>query len=337
MHIFIDEAGTFAGYSKFPSVSLVGALVIPDKKLPAIERKYQTLRLSLPKHNGEVKGRLLNEDQVAKVVDLLRMNEALFETTVVDLGIHTETDVRAHKAGQAQGFTNQLTPEHHENARQEMWRLRRQLEEMSLPLYVQSEALFDLIYRTIEHAGMYFSQRQPKELAHFHWVIDAKEVAKKKTHWEEWWSYVVMPALQTKSLYKPLVHLSEGDYSHFERFSVAPSEYLQKFATEPEKLMAKSVNLNLLLTEHFRFSSACEYGLELVDIITNSTRRALVGNLKFEGWRHIPRTMVHRKQHYIQIVSLMSGQPSQRKYPYQEVLRHFEKGGRSMLAPRFLK
>jgi len=71
MHIFIDETGSFAIPAPFPSPSLVGALVIPDRKLTYFDRIYGRLRSKLPKEQGEVKGRLLNEGQVRSVVQAL--------------------------------------------------------------------------------------------------------------------------------------------------------------------------------------------------------------------------------------------------------------------------
>lgn len=49
-------------------------------------------------------------------------------------------------------------------------------------------------------------------------------------------------------------------------------------ADEPKPLDLRAVFSDL------RFSSANEMGLELVDILTNGVRRALLGNLQPEGW-----------------------------------------------------
>jgi hypothetical protein len=71
MHIFIDETGSFGGIGQFPSVSLIGALIIPDARLASLEKQYNKLRADFPKDdNGEVKGRLLNEAQVASAVPI---------------------------------------------------------------------------------------------------------------------------------------------------------------------------------------------------------------------------------------------------------------------------
>jgi hypothetical protein len=91
LHIFIDESGSFSGYHD-RSLSVVGALAIPNGKLDFIKRKYAKIRARLPLENGEVKGRLLNERQVNEVVTMLARNDVLFELTAVDLGFHTESD-----------------------------------------------------------------------------------------------------------------------------------------------------------------------------------------------------------------------------------------------------
>src|SRR5215472_1719023 len=96
MHVFIDESGSFSGYHE-RSVSVVGALVLPTWKLPIIRSKYAKLRRFLPTDKGEVKGRLMNESQVDKVVTLLRRNDAIFELTAVDLGFQTEDEILNYK------------------------------------------------------------------------------------------------------------------------------------------------------------------------------------------------------------------------------------------------
>jgi hypothetical protein len=72
MQIYIDESGTFALAEQGSTIGAVGALVVTDGQLPALERRYAKLRPQLPTHNGEVKGRLMDEASVARVVDLAR-------------------------------------------------------------------------------------------------------------------------------------------------------------------------------------------------------------------------------------------------------------------------
>ncbi|SHJ97062.1 hypothetical protein SAMN05444159_2048 [Bradyrhizobium lablabi] len=57
MHIFIDETGTFTGIGQPLSISMIGALIVPDARLRSLEREYGKLRKYLPTENGEVKGK----------------------------------------------------------------------------------------------------------------------------------------------------------------------------------------------------------------------------------------------------------------------------------------
>ena len=56
MHIFIDETGTFTGIGQPNSISMIGALIVPDARLRSLEREYSKIRKYLPQESGEVKG-----------------------------------------------------------------------------------------------------------------------------------------------------------------------------------------------------------------------------------------------------------------------------------------
>jgi hypothetical protein len=221
-----------------------------------------------------------------------------------------------------------LTEEHHPIVRRELFALRTQLEEMSHQLYVQSVLTFDVIARVLRHATMYYVQRLPRELASFFWVVDAKDPSN-VTPWEEWWSWAVKPMLQSKFLREPMWHLVGADYSHYDRrFRITPSEYIKERIQDPKA--TEAVDLKKMLSENIRFSSTSEPGLELADILTNAVRRAMVGNLQFEGYKDLPNIMVHGKSHYIQLVSLVKSQsiinPS-----YMPLLNHFSHGAKTMV------
>ena len=96
MQVFIDESGSFTGFHH-NSISVVGALCLPDTVMTRVLKKYSKFRGRLPQEKGEVKGRLLDEEQVDKVVMLLARNEALFFVTVLDLGLQSEAEVKAYQ------------------------------------------------------------------------------------------------------------------------------------------------------------------------------------------------------------------------------------------------
>ena len=100
MHIFIDESGTFVLPSAGNNTSVVGALVIPDRRLTYIEKRYSKIRAQLPQEKGEVKGRLMSENDVDLVVSMLAEQQVLFEACAIDLGAHSAEDFSWHKTEQ---------------------------------------------------------------------------------------------------------------------------------------------------------------------------------------------------------------------------------------------
>jgi hypothetical protein len=89
-------------------------------------------------------------------------------------------------------------------------------------------------------------------------------------------------------------------------------------------------NLRPILSDDFRFSSEAEPGLEAADIIANATRRALSGNLREFGWNEIPTLMIHRRDHYLRLMSVADKDKGQPSLPYADVINAFRSGGRSM-------
>ena len=324
MHVFIDESGSFTGYHD-QSISVVGALSIPDGKLNFIKQKYAQLRSRLPLENGEVKGRLLSENQVNDVVTMLARNDVLFELTALDLGFHKESDVIAYKKKHAEGMLARVEL-FREPDRQQVERACHQIFATSLPLYLQAITTFEVLHSIINHVPFYFAQRQPHELASFRWVVDGKE-PNKVTNWEMWWSWYARGALANMSRRWPAPLLEGADYSFYDRFR-------RKIDGETELV----TDVALMLAD-LRFSAAVEPGLELADIVVNATRRALVGSLDEAGWRNIPQLMIHRREPYIQFISLRQDGNDMIRHPsYGGIVRQFfSSGGRLMLAPRFLR
>jgi hypothetical protein len=315
MRIFIDESGTFSGFHK-QSIGAVCALAVPDGKIAFIERKYESIRKHLPQLNGEVKGKLLNEDQVAEVVTLLSRNETIFEVTIIDLGLHTQARVAAYKDALFKGMHQRL-PRFNDKARPKVEAQLHELAATPLNLFLQTIVLFETVYRTIDHVPFFFVQRRPKDLGSFSWIIDGKDPAK-VTSRENWWASYAIGALANKSKFRPGARLEGADYAHYDRF--------RKVSEDGEE----GIDLGLLM-EDLRFSSNVEFGLEWIDILTNAIRRALIGNLGIRGWGGIVQTMIHRNQHYIEIVRLDGVSRSPVNPPYAEVVNHFRSGGKSMM------
>lgn len=294
MLVFIDESGNFSGFGRTnpPSLAAVGVLCIPHGHMAKLTRKYESLRRSFPLDRGEVKGRLLSEAHVAAVVELLRRNSAVLELTIADVGAHTEEGVRSYRDELAV-FMEGRKPRFHVDAQVEVEDAVSQIRKSAPQLFLQAIATMDVLERVIVHLPMYFAQRQPRELGVFEWIVDAKD-RDKTTDWERWWSSYCRGVLAARSKSRPGAVLSDADYTHFDR------------AFGQERDGEEGTDLSLLMS-NFRFSSAPEVGLELVDIVTNAVRRAVTGNLAENGWRDIPRIMIHRREQYIGLMRLEGG------------------------------
>ena len=302
--------------------------------MKGFEKLYGRLRRRLPKTKGEVKGRDLSEGEVVEVARILRKIGALFEVVVVDMGMHSKEDLFRHKSGQPEAITAYLTSDHYPDLVEQVWKLRRQLEEMSLQLYVQSVAMGELVYQTLNHADTYYAFRIPSELGEYRWRIDGKDRLG-ITPWEKWWSTVVLPMLESKTFREPLVAAEGGDYQRKERFKMRPSDYKLKFVNDSQK--DEFSDLVKVITEDFRFSSDPELGLEAVDIITNTVRRSLSGNFSRAGWMAIPQLMIHRASHCIRLIALSRDSASSQRIPYAKVMDDFRHGGKSMFPERYFK
>lgn len=337
MHIFIDESGTFTGVgADAPAVSTLGALILASHRLPKLFGKYERLRANLPKSpKGEVKGSKLNEAQVAAVVELLQKNGAIFCASMIDLAGHTADEIAGHRERRSASLAANLTDGHTQELRDGVTALQDRMARFSDQLYVQGVVTIDLLYRIMQDMIVYHCQRFPKELAEFHWVIDAKDPAV-VTDWEDWWSKTLVIWLQAMSLERPGWMLPGGDYRHFRRFifDELPA-YLRDVAPPVDRTHGAGVDLQLMYGESFRFSSEPEPGLELVDIVTNALRRGLVGNLGEAGWIPLRSLMIHRSDVYVSPVGLIADDDRSVAKPLRKVLNRFREGGRIMAAPNF--
>ncbi|MCF8495572.1 MAG: hypothetical protein K9G62_02775 [Alphaproteobacteria bacterium] len=326
MHIFIDESGNFTGTN--PSV--VGALIIPDHGIDKLYADYNEMRPSLPlSKSGEVKGSSLDEQQISDIIKLLQKHDVIFEATLVEPCLQNDEALEIFKSKQAELIVAELTDAHHENAHKFAHKLKDDLNNLPVQLFAQSFAMFDLIQRVLEHGTLYWVQRTPSELGRFSWVLDAKGNPDQPAPWEEWWSKMLLPMLQSMSIRKPSKRLVGADYSHFEKFITDTPEYLTPHVKPSEKRQV--CDLRKVMMENFRFSSTIEHGLELVDVLTNSLRRALIGKLKIEGWSNLPALMISRNRQYVQIIAIGNAPDVANTIPYKDTLLKFKKGGKSML------
>jgi hypothetical protein len=324
MYVFVDESGTFTGYHQ-RSISVVGALAIPDGNWPRLKKKYARIRKGLPTDEGQVKGRLLSAAEINRVVRLVKNRDAIFEVTAVDLGLHTAEGVAAYQQRLATEMLERV-PTFREPIRERVATAANYIPQISAQLFLQALTTFELMHRVIGHTAFYFSQRKPYALADFKWMVDGKN-PDNVTKWESWLEFYATGALATLSARNPAPRPEERegvlfDYTYFDE--VHTREIGGQQGIDPARLL-RSVT----------FSPNIDVGLELVDILSNAIRRTLRGELDRIGWINIRKLMIDRNETYIKFVIYGPGPDVELPAAYGTTVNEgFHSGGRPVFTRR---
>jgi Protein of unknown function (DUF3800) len=308
MHIYIDESGIFRNPANADNVaSCIAALAVPTTKKKELFNQFKRLTHGWG-DNGEVKGKSLDEAQIASVIALLQKFDVLLQIAAIDLGVHTEDEITKFKKQQAENITANITPQHHPNVVRQSNEIRATFEKMPNQLFVQAMLMFLLIPRTLLHMIWYYARRIPEELQWFYWMVDAKEQS--KTAYEKAWSTAIFPIMSTMSANDPVSFVEGGDYTYFERFEERDTEWIKQI--ENEKSLGRgelvAAKLGEVIGEHFSFQdSKYNLGLQMADILANATQRAMNRKLKLTGWRDIGRLIMTRRPTAIQFVHITTG------------------------------
>ena len=248
------------------------------------------------------------------------------------MAVHSDDEITKHKLVQADKLLEHLTDEHQPSFIEQTEKYAEQLRGLANQLYCQMVATITLIKRVLEHATMYYSQRQPKELGAFHWIIDGKSPDGITTA-EELWKNFSAPFIQSASLREPMGMFAQGDYSYFDdKYRTKTSEYQREHGFTSKE----GTNLSKIMWEDIRFRrSNDDFGLQLVDVLVNATRRALIGNLQYYGWRDLSRLMFRVRGQSVQMISLGTDSEPVPNAPYVDVVRLLSRNTKEMLAPRF--
>ncbi len=332
MKIFVDESGLFSGFGQPSSPSFQGALVIPHNKYESVLRQYSRLRRALPKNEkGEVKGSLLSESEVLRVVVLLRSTRCLYFASMFEAGLHTPRDIETHKAAAAEDITKHLTAEHSAASRSFALSLQTALKEQPLQLYVQAVVLTDLLTSVLRDAPIYYSQISPSELACFEWTLDAKGAVDKITPWEKWWSTILLPWVQFLSVQETPPRYSGADFSFMARFEVETPVYLERHLSTPIE-NTRAYDLRAIFKE-MTFCRDPVPGLELVDILTNWLRRGIKGHSEAKAWQEIRTIMIQPdepKRNSLNVIDLVPGRKPEAYSDHRPFLKTFFSGGISL-------
>ena len=305
MHVYIDESGIFSNPNSKPNVaSVVAALIIPSTYKAQVFAKFKELTAEWPHEDDEIKGRLLDEAQIAAAIGLLREYDSLVEVNVIDLGIHTEEELAEFQKGTCEMIAGWATDEHSEEFRKQVAEVSTALQKPKSPLFVESFLLTVLIPRILNIATNYYARRLPKELGNYHWVVDAKE--KYVTDFEQAWYTTIFPSIRHQTIQNPILRIQNGDYTYLEPFYSLPPDLAAQaerdLRNEPDKM---PFDVGPIFKKDFKFQDSKEnIGLQLADIVANGIQRALNGKLKEEGYACIGGLFVLQEDLAIRIIRM---------------------------------
>jgi hypothetical protein len=295
MLIFVDESGSFTmpqGGKR--NLSCVGALIVPEAVHNDLISDFVKLRNAWGRSQQEIKGYALDEEQTAETISLLIERGCLFFVCATEMSLNSDSVIANFQRTQAEYITENVSDSAHPLLRRQIFRLRRTYEKMPAQLFIQSVLLTDLIFRVINQSSIHFAMQKPPELGAFRWVIDGKD--KQKTAYEAAWESMAAGFIQTKGVEMPGAAVEEGDYTFFKRnfmtANAAWPNHLPKPRSRGPFERGMIWNLKKVLYESLSFvdSKSC-CGLQLIDIVTNTFRRALMGRLQERGYQRLGELM----------------------------------------------
>lgn len=277
MYIFIDEAGIFVDPNNTGKsiVSIVGALIIPHYAYDAILQGFIKLKKSWG-IEGEIKGKDLVEFQVDELLQMLEVHDVRFVAVCTESSLLETGKVAEHKQKFDEHVQSNISPHHHQNVIRQIKDMGKTGLKLTDQLYIQYQLMVHLVYHAQQLATIYYVQRVPSELGIFKWIIDAK--GKTITEAESWWKEILMSSIQGLSFKDPMIMLEGADYSYYKKFD-SPDD-------------PKVGNINEILKD-FEFGDSKSFdGLQLVDAVTTSLRKAFNNKFGILGWYRIGRIMI---------------------------------------------
>ena len=304
----------------------MGALTILDEDVDKIFTNFEKLKAVWGvNQSDEAKGSHLDEYQVRQVIEMLCEYPVIFRVTAIDMATQNNSGLTIHRLTQAGKIVERLTDAFHPEVVRGLHELKRSLEKLPNQLYLQTVCSIELLYRVVQTATLYYAQRFPQSLSEFYWFVDAKH--EKLTPYEDLWTKIIIPSLQSQSFREPFIQLNGADYSYFEKYcaeSEQPPDHLKEAVGDVKPF--KYIEIRDIYMKNLFFEQSHKNpGIQLADILTTTIRRAMNGNLRQDGWGNIGKLMVQDPRHSqaIQLIDLCSvSRPDyrQKKPPYWRVV-----------------
>jgi hypothetical protein len=336
MLIFIDESGNFARPSTPHRVSCVVALLIPETFAATLFRRFRRLIRPWRQGRGEVKGSELSETQMALVLALLRRFDVIAFADCIDMGLHTDAGIQAHKTDQGDALDRSAARVASPTLSGQIRDLANRVRALPNQLWAQAVVVTEVVDRVVRHGPLYYAQRIPSTLGAFRWRIDAKGID--VTPYERLWADIVKPVMQTKSLEVPTPSLIGADYSAFAPFEDVVSEppaHLRDHLPAGERAGPfRFIDLNRMMAD-LRFRSSDRLaGPQLADMVASAITRACNGRIDRSGWSGLGRILLQNEKgrHALRFVALQDEVAGSQPAPYAAVVRSCDESAKRIVA-----
>lgn len=323
MKIYIDESGQcIPNETKDNAIFCVAALVIPDEFEQKLFEEFTQWKLSSilqekkAKH-GEIKGSALDEEEIFSLLRLLLKYDVIVETVCMELGSTNKIELVEYQNVVADSFSqSNIGKKVNKDFASDV------IKSLSSQDFMQLYSLIELINSILKVSLSYYAQRLPEELGVFDWFLDEKGHSFEKIFY-----VLVCPYLQ--NIHRGFGILDGEDYSAFDKFLIPPLDGSNAFEGK------EAFNIGKIM-DNLKFENSSQnLGLQIVDIIVNSIRRGMRGNLQFEGWKLLSALVVKRKNNSITIISLNPEKILVK--PYTQFVNYVNVCGKSMLVPSHIK
>lgn len=294
MYIFLDEAGSFILPKTKPwSICVVGGLIVPKSTIKRLFKDFEILK-KVWGYEGEIKGSKLSEEEVNSFISMLSKYNVFFEAVAIDMGDQTEKNIAKHKKAQVKKTGSNIKSDATEFAKQFTSTTRAKMYTLSNQLYVQMQLTISLIENILQKSTMYYAKSEPRALKDFHWFVDAKS-KDKVTPVEELWRDIIMPMSQQRSLSQPVIILNDKEYDYSFFFQNRETNEIPRYMKQrvgdlkpedtydPKSIFYKKIK--------FKESHKC-LGIQMIDILATTLRRAMNNNLQMRGWQNLGRVML---------------------------------------------
>lgn len=282
LNIYIDESGSFVHAAHHNSWNLTSALVVPATEKRICIQALREIKIENGfKYSDEIKLKNVSESSYLNFLNKLSKTNCTLYPVATDAGAQSVEGIKAHRDKQANKIEEHKDKMQFPAMAKSLEDQANQVRNLSPQLYLQLLCQAALMSDVVRKSVLFYVQRFPKELNAFRWRVDEKTAG--KSNFEQSFRSLAPAFLQSESLKKPDIYVTDFDYSAMGKFIYTKDTkptYLKEYygiETNPDG----GLNIGKLVWDDFEFvDSQHEEGVQIIDLIVSGLRRTLRGDFE---------------------------------------------------------